>query len=123
MKLTMKWTIALATMMAGLVSAVLITTPAEAKNTVCTRKLDGCIERCIRAQDTEKGESACVQRTCQHQYVQCAQDSGDTVNNPIPRVPRGSADSAGSRLPGGPRTPKPPREPREPRPKGGVIVR
>jgi hypothetical protein len=133
----MKWTMVATTMAAGFVSALLMTAPANARDMVCVGKLDGCINRCIKNQDTVAGESACVTRTCEPQYRNCekaaggstsgsgssggSSSGGSSTRNPSSKPPREASGPPRSPAPRAPREPKGPREPRGP--KGGVVVR
>jgi hypothetical protein len=52
-------------------------TPAAARMTECQIRYSYCAEHCIM-NNSGGGISACFSRTCDHQYQNCARDSGES---------------------------------------------
>jgi hypothetical protein len=108
---SMRKSIVSSVVLAGLTSLALLgrVEPVSAKNmNACMVKHSFCLERCLMNSETEGKGTACIQRTCDHQYKACSGDSGGpdysqfTKNDrPVierpPRAPRPSRPSRGPR--------------------------
>lgn len=68
---------------------------ADAKSMSCSIRQSNCVERCIMGNPSGK-ENGCIQRTCNHQYNKCMEDSSGGGDRGDSGGGRGTAGGGGS---------------------------
>lgn len=75
---------------------------AHAKPMSCAHRQSSCVERCIMGNSSGK-ENGCIQRTCNHQYNKCMEDSSSGAERGAGgRGARGTAGGGGGKSSGKP---------------------